>query len=149
MFLFWHSWIFQLPSTQMTTVYFLTNSNTCMASPVLHSTGFLPIWQTEHSHRRWPRLASFKPFPMVYHRVLCWTQFSSSSTQNLFLTWFSVNLLSLSLLQTILSSKSLSLHRTFNLQYLLWKPVCQTSRHGCWQNKLKRNNDKTEALFLR
>ena len=25
----------------------------------------------------------------------------------------------------------LSLHQTFNLQYLLWKPVCQTSRSGC------------------
>ena len=49
MFLFWHSWIFQLPLTQLTTAYFLTDSNTCMASPVLHSPGFLLIWQIEQS----------------------------------------------------------------------------------------------------
>ena len=75
-------------------------------------------------------------FPMVCHRVLCWAQFSSPSTQNLFLIWFSVTRLSLNLSRTILSSKSLSLHRTFNLQYLLWKPVCQTSRPGCWKTNL-------------
>ena len=63
-------------------------------------------------------------------------QFSSSSTQNLFLTWFSVTRLSLSLSWTILSSKSLSLHRAFDLQYLFWKPVCQTSRPGCWKTNL-------------
>ena len=75
-------------------------------------------------------------FSMVCHRVLCWTQFSLSSAQNLFLTWFSVILLSLNLSRTILGSKSLSLHRTFNLQYLLLKPVCQTTRPGCWKTNL-------------
>ena len=62
------------------------------------------------------------------HRVLCWARFSSLTTQNLFLTWFSVTLLSFSLLRLILISKSLSLHRIFDLQYLLWKPVSETSR---------------------
>ena len=73
---------------------------------------------------------------MVCYRVLCWTQFSLSSAQNLFLSWFSVTQLSPILAQTILSTKSLSLHWTFNLQYLLWKPVCQTSRPGCWKTNL-------------
>ena len=137
MFLFWHSWIFQLPLTQLITAYFLTDSNTCMASLVLHSSGFFLIWQTEHSQSS--LMTTFyksQTFPMVCHRVLCWAQFSSFSTQNLFLTWFSVTLLSLNLSRTILSSKSLFLHRTFNLQYLLWKPVCQTSRPGCWKTNL-------------
>ena len=75
-------------------------------------------------------------FPMVCHRVLFWAQFSSSSTQNLFLTWFSVTVLSLNLSRTILTSKSLSLLWTFRLQYLPWKPVCQTSRSGCWKTNL-------------
>ena len=136
MFLFWHSWIFQLPLTQLTRAYFLTDSNTCMASPVPHSPGVL-IWQIEHSlsSSMTPSRKS-QALPMVCHRVLCWAQFSSSSTQNLFLTWFSVTRLSLNLSRTILSSRSLSLHRTFNLQYLLWKPVCQTSRPGCWKTNL-------------
>ena len=75
-------------------------------------------------------------FPVMCHRVLCWAQFSSSSTQDLFLTLFSVTRLSLNLSRTKLSSKSLSLHRTFNLQCLLWKPVCQTCRPGCWKTNL-------------
>ena len=77
----------------------------------------------------------YQAFPMLCHKVLCLAQFSSSSTQNLLLTWFSATRLSLNLSRTILSSKSLSLHRTFNLQYLLWKPVCQTSRPGCSSSK--------------
>ena len=150
MFLFWHSLIFQLPLTQLTTAYFLTDSNTCMASLVLHSPGFLLIWQIEHNQSS-SMTTSHKSqaFPMVCHRVLCWAQFSSSSTHDLFLTWFSVTRLSLNLSRTKLSSKSLSLHRIFNLQYLLWKPVCQTSRPGCWKTNLKLNNDTTEALLLR
>ena len=79
---------------------------------------------------------SHKSQAVVHHRGLCWAQFSSFSTQNLFLTRFSVTRLSLNLLRMILSSKSLSLHRTFNLQYLRWKPVCQTSRPGCWKTNL-------------
>ena len=138
MFLFWHSWIFQLPLTQLTTAYFFTDSNTCMASPVLHCPDFLLIWQIEHSQS--PSMTTShksQAFPMVCHRVLYWAQFSSSSTQNLLLTWFSVTRLSLNLSRTMFSSKSLSLHRTVNLQYLLWKPVCQTSRPGRWKtNKL-------------
>ena len=108
-----------------------------LASPVLLSPGFLLTLQIEHSQSS-SMTTSHKSqaFPMVCHRVLCWAQFSSSSTQNFFLTWFSVTLLSLSLLRTILSSKSLSRHRTFNLQYLLWKPVCKTSRPGCWKTNL-------------
>ena len=91
-------------------------------------------------------------FPMVCHRVLCWAQFSSSSAQNLFLSWFSVTQLSPILAQTILSTKSLSLHWTFNLQYLLWKPVCQTSRPGCWKTNLtmikQRPSSCTHLLSL-
>ena len=75
-------------------------------------------------------------FPTVCHRVLWWARFCSSSTQNLCLTGFSVTLLSLNLSRTILSSKSLFRHRTFNLQYLLWKSVCQTSRPGCLKTNL-------------
>ena len=86
---------------------------------------------------------------MVCNGILCWTQFCSSSTQNLFLTWFSVTRLSLSLLRTILGSKSFSLHRRFNLLYLLWIHVCQTSRLGYWKTNFKLNNDKTEVLLLR
>ena len=47
----------------------------------------------------------------------------------------------------ILGSRSLSLHRTFNLQYLFWKPASQTSRPECW--KKNNNNDKTEAFLVR
>ena len=137
-FLFWYSWIFQLPLTQLTTAYFLTDSNTYMASPVLHSPGFLFIWQIEHSQSSLMTTShKSQAFPMVCHRVLCWPQVSSASTQNLFLTWFSVTRLSRSLSWTILSSKSVSLHWTFSLQYLLWKPVYQTSRSGCWNTNLK------------
>ena len=108
-----------------------------MASLVQHSPGFLLIWQIEDSQSSSMSTSRKSPdFPMVCHRVLCWAQFSSSSTWNLFLTWFSVTRLSLSLSRTILSSKSLSLHRTFNLQYLLRKPVCQTSRPGRWKTNL-------------
>ena len=136
-FLFWHSWIFQLPLTQLTIAYFMTNSKTCTASPVLHSPGFLLIWQIEHSQSS-SMTTSHKSqaFPMMCHRVLCWAQFSSSSTQNLFLTWFSVARLSLNLSRTMFSSKSMSLHRTFNLQYLLWRLACQTFRPGCWKTNL-------------
>ena len=99
-----------------------------------HSPGFLLIWRIGHSQSSSMTTShNSQTFPMVCHRVLCWAQFSSSCTQDLFLTWFSVTLLSLNLSRTILSSKSLSLHRTFNLQYLLWKPVCQTARLGCWK----------------
>ena len=49
MFLFWHSWLFRQPLAQLITAYFSTDSNACMASPVLHSPGFLFIWQTEQS----------------------------------------------------------------------------------------------------
>ena len=88
MFLFWHSWIFQLLLTQLTIAYFVAECNTCMASQVLHSPGFLLIWQIEHSQSS-SMTTSHKSqaLPMVCHRVLCWAQFSSSSTQNLFLTW--------------------------------------------------------------
>ena len=109
MFFFWLSWIFQLPLTQMTTAYFLTDSNTCLASLVLHSPGFLLIWQTEHSQSSSITTShTSQAFPMACHKVLCWAQFSSSPTQNLFLTWFYVTLLSLSLFRMIPSSKSLS-----------------------------------------
>ena len=131
MFLFRHSWFFQLPLTQMTTAYLWTDSNTCIAFLVLHSAGFLLIWQIEHNQSSSMTMSSkSQAFPMVCHRVSCRAQFSSSSTQNLCLTWFSVTLLSLSLLRMRLSSKSLSLHRTFSLQYLLWKPV--SHRSVCW-----------------
>ena len=86
MFLFWHSWVFQLPFTQLTTAYFLTDSNKCIASPVLHSS----MTTSQNS----------QAFPMVCDRVLCWAQFSSFSTQNLFLSWFSGTLLSLNLSRT-------------------------------------------------
>ena len=76
--------------------------------------------------------------PTVCHRVQCWAQFSSFSTQNLSLTWLdSVSLYWVSVfLWTILSSKFLSLHQTFNLQYLLWKSVSQISRLVCWKTSL-------------
>ena len=89
-------------------------------------------WRLRQRGCTWSHLRDFRS--MVCHRVLCWAQFSSSSTQNLFLPWFSVT--PLSLLRMILSSKFLSLHRTFNLQYLLWKLVSQTSRPGCWKTNL-------------
>ena len=137
MFLFWHSWIFQLLLTQLTIAYFVAECNTCMASQVLHSPGFLLIWQIEHSQSSSMTTSrKSQALPMVCHRVLCWAQFSSFSTQNLVLTWFNVTRLSLNLSRTILSSKSLSLHRKFNLQYLLWKPVSQTSRPWCWKTNL-------------
>ena len=134
---FWHSWFPQLPLTQLTTAYFSTDSSTCMASLVLHSPGFPFIWQIEHGQS--PSMTTSRKslvFSVVSHRVLCLAQSTSSLTQNLFMTWFSVTLCSLSLLQMILSSKSLSLHRTFNLQYLLWKLVSQTSRTGYWKTNL-------------
>ena len=98
---------------------------------------FLLIWQMEYSQSS-SMTTSHKSqaFPTMCHRVLCWAHFSSSSTQNLNLTWFSVTRLNLNLSRTILSSKSLSLHQTFNLQYLLWKSVCQTFRPGCWKTNL-------------
>ena len=57
----------------------------------------------------------------------------------------------LNLSRKILSSKSLSLHRTFNLQYLLWKPVCQTFRPGCLKTKLAmiKQRPSSCALLLR
>ena len=109
-----------------------SDSNTCKTSLVLHSPGFPLILQIDHSQSSSTTTSrKSQTFPMVPHRAQRWAQFSSSSTQNLFLTWFSATLLSLSLLRMILSSKSLSLHRTFNLQYLPWKSVFQTSRPRC------------------
>ena len=49
--------------------------------------GFFLIFQIEHSQSS--LMTTFhksQAFPMVCHRVLCWAQFSSLSTQNLFLT---------------------------------------------------------------
>ena len=85
-------------------------------------------------------------FPMVCHRVLCWAQISSSSTQNLCLTLFSVTRLSLNLSRTILSSKSLSFHQSAISSLETCLSDIQT-----WmlENKRKLNNDKTEALLLR
>ena len=108
-----------------------------MALLVLHCPSFVLISQIEHSQlSSMTMFHESQAFPMVTHRLFCWAQSSSFSMQNLFPTWFSVTRLSLNLSRTILSSKSLSLHRTFNLQYLLWKPVCQTSRPGCWKTNL-------------
>ena len=118
-----------------------------MTSPVLHSPGFLLTWQIEHSQSS-SMTTSHKSqaFPTVCHRDLCWAQFSSSSTQNLFLTWLIVTRLSLTLSRTILSSKSLSLHRTV----LSSLETC-LSDIQVWmlENKLKLSRDKTEALLQR
>ena len=121
----WHNW----------PVYTSQQTQHMYDSLVLHSPGFLLIWQIEHDQSSSIIMTrKFLAFPVVYHRVLRWAQFSSSSAQNLFLTWFGVTLSSLSLLRMILCPKSLSLHHTFNLRYLLWKPVSQTFRTtGCWK----------------
>ena len=54
--------------------------------------------------------------PRVSHTALCWAQSSLSSTQNLFLTWFSSIPSSLSLLQTRPTSRlyPFTEHLTFN-----------------------------------
>ena len=150
MFLFCHSWIFQLPLTHMTTAYFFTDCNTCMVSPALHFPCFLLIWQIEHSQSS-SMTTSHKSqaFPMVCHRVLCWAQFSSSSTQNLFLTWFSVTRLSL---KSFANDTHLQVSvPPSNIQSAISSLETCLSDIQTWmpENKLKLNNDKTEALLLR
>ena len=125
MFLFWHSWIFQLPLTQLTTAYFSTDSNTCMASLVLHS----PIV----SHCWWPCLASLKPFPQ------CATGFcvGPNSFHPLHKTSFwldSVSLCWVCLLWMISAISSLE--------------ICLSDiQKSMLKNKL--NNGKTETLLMR
>ena len=95
------------------------------------------------------KVSQVSSFPLVCHKVLCWAHFSWSSTENLFLTWFSVILLSLNVfvddtqLQVSVPPSSIQ-SAVSSLETCLWD--IQT-----WilENKLKLNNDKTEALLLR
>ena len=88
-------------------------------------------------------------FPMVCHRVLCWAQFSSSSTQNLFLTGFSVTLLSLNLFADD-TQLQVSVPPS-NIQSAIFSLETCLSDIQTWmlENKPKLSNDKTEALLLR
>ena len=101
-FLFWHSRIYQLPLTQPTTAHFSNDSNTCVASMVLHSPGFLLIWQIEHSHHRWPCLTSLKPFLWCatgfcvgpnslhpLHKTSLWLGLMSLYLVSMFRRWYS------------------------------------------------------------
>ena len=87
-------------------------------------------------------------FSMVCHRVLCLAQFSSACTQNLFLTWFSVTIEYLSFADDTQLQVSIP---PSNIQSAISSLETCLSNIRTWTllNKLKLNNDKTEALLLR
>ena len=96
-------------------------------------------------------------FPMVCNRILYTEPLPDS-------IWCQA--LRLSLSRMILSSKYLFFYRTFNLQYIFWKSVCNIfsgnlsaisfleiclsdTQTRMLENRLKLSNDKTEALLMR
>ena len=124
---FWPYSICQLRSIRWTTVSFLHICVTCLAYLAKLLNGFRRIYVTDSSLSMWTVGSLHRIYFIIgFLKVVSWALFSFLCTSSH----------CLNLLRTILSSKSLSLHRAFNLQYILWKTVCQTSRPGCWKTNL-------------
>ena len=103
----------------------------------------LLMWQIELSQSSW--MTTFyksQVFPVVRHTFLCGAQFLSPSTQNLFLTWFSVTLLSLILFRTQLQVTVPPL----NIQSAISSLETSLSDIQTWMLENKLNNKKEAQL---
>ena len=116
----------------------------------MYSPGFRLIWPRERSQSSSMTTSrKSQAFPMVCHRVLCWVQFCSFSTENLFLTWFSATLLSLNLFVDDTQFQVPVPPPSIQSAVSSLETCLSDIQTGMLENKLKLNNDKTDVLLIR